>query len=492
MNSATPPPSSRFGHRVRSGVRWQLLAQVVEVSLAVGMTVLLARVVGPQLYGIVLLAYTVASVVSTVISSPVGSSIVAQHLEGNDALSVAWWLAVLPALALFPLLAVGAVAYVGDIPAFASWIAVAAWLPLQAAAITSMAVLQRSLSFRPLALAQLTAAIIASGASLALVIAGHGLLALVVRILAIPTFQWLLCLRAARWRPKFTLDRDIASTILRYVRGLAGFNVLNQIMRRGDNLIVGSALGTTALAYYAIGYRFLELPVGQVGSISSTVSLPALRTMPDNDRFKDAFLRVEKMMLWSFAPIGICCMFLGDLVVRDVLGAEWSPAGPVVQIFGAIALLQVVNTQVGAIYLTRDATGLMFRWATIATPVFLVGVFGGLPWGIQGVAWGYLAVNIVLFYPNWALPGPLIGLTAWQVLRAIRIELGLAFILAGGGAALRVLITSHSLPTVLVLAGLTSTVYWIGVLALDRPLRVDALSILRRRVAGESAPVLAG
>ncbi|HEX6104363.1 MAG TPA: hypothetical protein VFZ26_02190, partial [Gemmatimonadales bacterium] len=51
------------------------------------------------------------------------------------------------------------------------------------------------------------------------------------------------------------------------------------------------------------------------------------------------------------------------------------------------------------LYLSQGATRREFRWAAISTPVMILGVVAGLPWGAMGVAIGYTAAEVALAYP---------------------------------------------------------------------------------------------
>jgi PST family polysaccharide transporter len=287
---------------------------------------------------------------------------------------------------------------------------------------------------------------------------------------------------AARWRPTFDVDRATLRGITAFASGIAGFSLLNQIHRYGDNLLVGAFLGSTALGYYSMAYRFIEVPIGQVGIVAQAIVFPVLSKIPEPERFRDVLLRSQKLLVWVVGPLGVCAMAVGDVAVRDVLGPEWRPAGVIVQIFGAIALGQTAGTQVGMIYMARDATRLMFRWALISTPIVFVSFAIGLLGGVKGVAWAYLAASWLLFWPSWQIPGRLIGLGAWEVLRNLKVELGWGFALAGAVLVLRTGVPIHSLAVVVAFIVGLSAVYWIGSVMLDSRLRSEVRQIIDMRV----------
>jgi O-antigen/teichoic acid export membrane protein len=342
----------------------------------------------------------------------------------------------------------------------------------------TQAILQQKLRFRSAAAGRIIAALASLLIGVGLAASGFGLAALVSRAILPPLFILGVGLTQVGWWPRAIIDRPTLRSIKAYAVGVAGFSTLNALNRYGDNLLVGSFLGSAALGFYAVAYRFIETPLYQVGSIAQSVAFPTLVRIKDPARFRDAFLRSQKLLVWIVAPLGVCSLGLGDAAVRVVLGPRWDPAGFIVQIFGAVALLQVASSQVGVIYMARDATRLLLRWALISTPI-VVGSFAiGLLDGVRGVAIGYLVANVVLFYPLWQLPGSLIDLTCAMVLRSLKVELGWAF---GLGFLLLIVRTVVPLDSVFTVAGVSivaSIAYWAGAVLLDRALRPDAIALL--------------
>jgi O-antigen/teichoic acid export membrane protein len=286
----------------------------------------------------------------------------------------------------------------------------------------------------------------------------------------------------AGWWPTRHFKPDVARRILTYSKGVTGFNVLNQLARRGDDVLVGAILGTTAVGFYSLSYRFIEAPVMQVSQITQAVTFPALVRVKDEARFRRALLRAQKPLVWLVAPLAVCSLALGDQAVVLVLGTDWSPAGTVLQVFGGIALIQAATTQVGPIYLARDATGLLFKWSLFMAPSVLAGIAVGTIWGIDGVAWAYLAVNLLLFVPNWNVPGRLIGLDAWQVLRSVGLVMGLALAVAAATYGVRVALDIESLAGVIGCAAGATAAYWGLALGMDRSLAREVRALLARAV----------
>jgi PST family polysaccharide transporter len=473
-----------------------MLAQAVDFVAGFGVLVYLAHIVAPYIFGVVSLATAIVTIASTVLAGSMADSLVAQKLTNRRAQSTVWWLAIIPATLLAIALVI--IALLADYRRMTLVIVslMALTAPLLCAATFTQALLQQRLRFRSVAFARLTGSVGSTLAVVGLGLGGLGYLALVARALLPPAFVTFVGLVVARWRPYIDIDRFTLVRIRGYVSRVAGYNILNYFNRYGDNLLVGGFLGSTALGLYALAYRFIEVPVAQVGTLAQFVTFPTVVHISDAARFRAAFLRSQRVLVWAAAPLGLLSLALGDAAIPLLMGARWEEAGTVMQIFGAVVLLQIAANQAGVIFLARAATGLLLRWALVSTPIILGAFAIGLLGGIVGIAYAYLAANLILFYPAWQIAGRPVGLTCAAVLRSLVVVLGFAFGLAASILALRALFTVDSIPKLVVVGVVGAAVYWLGALALDNDLRKDVAALLTttrgRRDSPDRLPVPSG
>jgi PST family polysaccharide transporter len=354
-------------------------------------------------------------------------------------------------------------------------------VPAGALAQIQTAVHQRDLDFRQIALASLAGTLASVLASLLLAIAGSSVLALVARLNLTSVVMALILMVRNDSFVRRGFDRKVARQIAGYARGLVGYNALNQLARNGDNLLIGSFLGSTPLGLYSLAYRFITFPLAQVGQLAQNVLFPTLAHVTDRVEFDRTYLRSSRLLLWLIAPVGVCAIVVGDLATVSFLGERWRGAGPIVRIFGLVAIVQALDTHSGLLFMLRQRTNLFFRWSVIWGPVAVVSFVAGLPWGIKGVAWAYLAANLLVLYPYWRLVLSLVDFKAADVMRTLSIEVAVASILVAIGLLARSAIDLRGALAVAA-TGLALTVtYWLGCLWLDRALRSDLSSLIPRR-----------
>jgi O-antigen/teichoic acid export membrane protein len=480
--SGASDPDPRLGTAARSGVRWQAAAQGIDAASALALTIVLAHLISPRIFGLVGLASSIAAILSVVLTGPVTSAIVSQHHTSSAAVSTAWWLVVVPALVALLVASLIALVFVPGIDARLAVIGGMLTVPVGAVAQIQTSVYQRELAFRRIAIAGLVGTFGSVIGSLLLAITGHSVLALVARMNLTGLLMTLVLTAMGERFPRLEFDRKIAKEIYSYARGLIGFNGLNQLARNGDNLLIGSFLGSTPLGLYSLAYRFITFPLNQAAQLAQTVLFPTLARINDRSEFDRLYLRSIRLLLWLIAPVGICAIVVGDLATVSLLGDKWRAAGPVVRIIGVVAIIQAVDTHSGILFMVRQQTRLFFRWSAIWGPVALLSFVIGLPWGIEGVAGAYLGANVVVLYPYWQLVFRLVDFGAAVMLRTISIEIVLAGVVVAAGLGARSLVVPRSAIGVVLASGVLTIGYWVVCLFLDATLRSDIFGLIPNRL----------
>jgi hypothetical protein len=127
----------------------------------------------------------------------------------------------------------------------------------------------------------------------------------------------------------------------------------------------------------------------------------------------------------------------------------------------------------------------MLRWGVVASTLFVLGIAIGVHFGsIETVAIAYSAVNLLLAYPLFAIPGKLVGMRVVEVARAVRGSLVCAFIGTGAAFVIARAATGHLAVPLLALSELGGG---LGAAALAAyAFRVEAYREIRHLIASRN------
>jgi PST family polysaccharide transporter len=410
--------------RLASGLRWSAVARVLQQALQYLTLFLLARRLGPGPYGLVGMVQVFSGFSGTLAEFGLGSAVVQNKDLSEDQISSIFWVNVIAGFGLYG--AFFALApWISDFYHGAPVVAIARALGIVFVAgslgIVPRAVLQRRMEFRPIALADLGSSIVGNALSIALVLLHAGVYAIVAGTVATPVVASIALLGAARYRPRFTLALGSLRSPLGYGGKLVGFQLVNYWSRNADNLIVGRLLGTTALGLYTRAYSLMLLPVTQVIALVSSVMFTALCAIQDDKpRAKALYLRATTLIVIVSFPMMTGLFVVAEPLVLVTMGPSWLGIVPVLRIFCILGLMQTVGAPLGWIFTSQGRTDLMLYWGLCSgVAIVLSFVVGALFGSITAIAWAYLTVTTLLFWPAVHLPGRLLGIRVADILRAI-------------------------------------------------------------------------
>lgn len=383
------------------------IGQGTKFFLQLGSTMVLARILTPQDFGLVAMVAAVTGFIMVFKDMGLSMATVQKAEINHDQVSTLFWINVVisSALMLITMALAPAVAWFYKEPRLA-WvtIALASAFIFGGLTVQHQALLRRQMRFTALATIDISS--IGAGVATGVIcgLAGLGYWSLVLMQLVTPIAMAVGVWIASGWRPGPPVRRSGVREMLAFGGYLTGFSIVNYFARNLDKVLLGRYWGSQSVGLYTKAYSLLLLPIGQITAPISAVAVPALsRLQNEPERFRNYYLKAIKLIAYITMPIVVAMAALSNEIVGLVLGRQWLNAGPIFMILAVAALLQPVAATVGWVYVSLGQTRRMFAWACMATPLLVLSFLIGLQWGALGVATGYAICNVVLAYPQFWL-----------------------------------------------------------------------------------------
>ena len=398
-----------------SGTGWTSLATAGRQILSMISVAVLARLLGPDAYGLMGMAALFFTFLLNFRDLGTAAAVIRMPSISSRLLSSLFWvnLAFGTALTLVVVLLAAQVAGFFHEPRLTGILRLlSVSFILFAAGAVQNAVLSREMSFGKIAAVELGSAVAGFVVAVPCALAGLGVQSLVFANLATAVTSAGLCWTACRWRPKLEIDFAELKLVTPFSLNFAGFGLINYFGRNADNIVVGRYLGEVQLGYYQMAYNLMLYPIQNVTSVISQVLLPAFsKIQDDNDRFRSAYVRSCMLISLVTFPLIAGLGVVADPLVRAVLGQKWLPAIRVFQILAPLGMVQSILATVGQIYVSKGRTDWMLRWGIYSSLVSVASFLIGVRFGITGVAGAYTAASLTLLaYPGFAIPFRLIEL----------------------------------------------------------------------------------
>lgn len=453
---AVGEPQRSLASETVSGARWSALARAGQQGISLASTAMLARLLGPDEYGLMGLAMVLVGFLLVFRDLGTAAAVIQRKELSQDLLSGLFWLnagfgATIGVLcaAVSPL----AAAFNRE-PTLKSLIAVLALsFPLSGIGVVHGALLNRDLVFRKIAVIEISCAAAGAAVSVMLAFSGAGVWSLALANLARTGLESALFWRVCSWRPSWPPRLDGVRSVFSFTSHLSAFHVLNYLGRSADSILIGRILGKGALAYYQWAYTLMLYPLQHVSGAVGKVLFPVFSQMQDDDeRFRSAYLRTCIAIAAITFPMMLGMTAVAGPLIQVFLGSKWLPAVPLLTILAPVGLGQSIGATVGHIYMAKGRTDWMFRWGLFSSLLVVGSFIAGLPWGVKGVAVSYAIASYALAYPSFAIPFRLIGLRVGSFAAALCPVLAYSLVTFLAALTVRLLMERSGAPAAVVLA----------------------------------------
>jgi O-antigen/teichoic acid export membrane protein len=348
------------------------------------------------------------------------------------------------------------------------------------------ALLQKELDFRPLALAEIPAAIVGAAVAISLAAAGAGAAALVwglvvmtaVRAFGLAAYGW------ARWRPQPRLRRED-------LRGYVGFGMY-QMGAQGtrymatnvDYLLIGYLLGPGALGVYALAYQIAVRPQVQINPVLNRVAFPVFaRRQRDDAALRSGFVELTRTLSLINFPFLVGVAVVAPDLIPAVFGERWEESVPLLQILCVLGAFKALANPEGSVYLAKVRPDILF-WNAVQLLVLVTGaILIGVEAGVVGAAWAHVIAVAINFAVNRLRIERLIGLSLRKYFAALLLPammaLGMGLIVLAASPVAHAELTREGALVIEVAVGMGAYAFLVG--ALDRPEVIRLWRLLRAR-----------
>lgn len=402
------PDAAGLRSAARSGTRWSVAQQAGGRLAAVAAFLVLARLVGPEGFGLAALALVFVALAQILVEGGFGQALIQRDDLRPGHADTAFWANLVGSVVLTAALAVAAgplAALLGE-PALAPVLRVTSLaVVLGALGATQVALLRRRFAFRALAVRTTVADLTGGAAGVVAAVSGAGVWALVTQYLVAVGVGTALVWVASPWRPGTAVSRASFRDLFGFSRNSLGGALLATVNQRGDDLLVGALLGSVALGVYSVGYRLLTLLRTLIAQTINVVSLPVLSRLQDDPAGLGRMYRSALAVgVAVSAPVYSFFVVAAPDAVAVFFGPRWADAAPVMRV---LALAGVAHTAIAVTEGCLTASGrphLTFRirllWALLLISSLVLAVPHGIVWAAVAVV---AAAWLVAPLPVWAL-----------------------------------------------------------------------------------------
>jgi teichuronic acid exporter len=305
--------------KVLKGILWTAIDKIGVQIVQLILSVLIARVLTPEDYGIVALLYIFIAISNVFIESGFGKALIQDNKPNHIDYSTVFYFNIgISVLFYFGMyFSAPFIAEFYDLPILVKLTRVISiTLIINSLIIIPNAIFTIALNFKPLAISKTISTVIGGFVGLITAYNGFGVWALVymtiVSSLLFAIFQWF----QVKWIPSFCFSLNSLKRLYKFGNKLFFGALLDTIVRNLSSVFIGKLFDSKSLGFYSKGTSFANLASNSTLSILYSVLFPAFSSIK-NEKEKLLFNFKKSIRYTALAVLPL--FMLGSILAKPII-----------------------------------------------------------------------------------------------------------------------------------------------------------------------------
>lgn len=375
-----------------------VLARLATRVIGVISTLVLARFLMPEDFGLIAMATSIVAVIELLRAFGFDTVLIQKQQAGKEHYDTAWTFNVIVGIAaglIVLLLSVPATVFYGESRIVPIMCLLAAGLAIQGFENVGIIDFRKYMRFDKDFTFMLGAKLAGFLVTVPIAVVFQTYWALVLGIMATRIWAVIASFVMHPYRPRFSLaaSRELFS----FSKWLLFNNFLLYLKSRASDFVIGRISGARSLGLFSVSYEIANLPTTEiVMPINRAVYSGYAQMDSDLARLRQGFLNVISVIAAFALPASAGIAATASLVVPLALGDRWLDAIPLIQVLAIYGVLIALQTNTLYIYIAlgepRTATLLNALHVAVLIPALVLGTMKS---GSIGAAWACLITAVI-------------------------------------------------------------------------------------------------
>lgn len=380
------------------GFSWNLAGSFVRHGAGFLINIILARLLGPEPFGIVAIATIVISIGNLIVDSGLNASLVQKNELTEGDIKYVFTIQMVLGISIYLLIVLLT-------PLISRWFAETEIIPvlrvlslmivLQAASQTSMGLLKRNLKFKQIQQAVLVSYLVGYLLlGLPLAYAGKGVWSLVFAQLT----QSLIFLIMVYWNARHPIAFSFQdeNKVTRFGVNILGLNIANWTINHIDSASIGKWFGSEMLGLYNRSMGLIYMPVNiLVDSIKNVIFPATSRAQNSVPKIKAAFLGVFSLFAFIFFPLSIYVNHTADKLILAIYGVKWVGAIPMLQIIALTIPFNALMAIEGPVLMGLGMPEIELKKQSIVATIAIIAFIIAAQFSLMTLLWTVFLIYVI-------------------------------------------------------------------------------------------------
>jgi lipopolysaccharide exporter len=410
---------------VKGGV-WVFSLRILNRGLGFIRTIILARLLAPEDFGLMGIAMLSISTLETFSQTGFQAALIQKNENIESYLDTAWTVSAIRGLILFLILFFAAplIAEFFNSPQATLIIRViAVYTLLSGLRNIDIIFFRKELQFNKQFFYEFSATIAALSVAITLAFLLRNVWALVWSGIAANLVKLIMSHIIIPSRLQFKFQWDKFANIFGFGKWVFASSILIFLLIQGDDIFVGKILGITALGLYQMAYMLSNMPATEITHVISQVTFPAYSKIQDDlPKLGMAFLKVLRLTtLFSLLFAGAIFILCSEFTII-FLGDKWMPMIPAIQVLCLFGVTRSLGATMGPILYSTGNPKIQATLSSIQLFIMIMIIYPLTRlWGISGTSTAVVIPNIIALILITMRIRDILGLRYINIIRTISV-----------------------------------------------------------------------
>ena len=396
-----------------SGFGWATVQQLLGRLTTFSVNLVLARLLVPEDFGVVAILNIFLAISLTLADAGFAASLArTEHLDEEDT-STVFYFNIAMGFLLYSILFVAA-PWVADYfhnPVLVDVLRVQAFsFVISSLGSVPGILIWRKMKFRQETYIQILQGMISGGVGICMALAGFRYWALVGLAITNAMTRAILLFYFSGWRPKLIFSKEHLKHHFAFGSRMAVSKIIVAIYDNLTLAIIGRNFSTRTLGLYNNANSLYVVPVATIADPIYKVTYPVLVKMQkDPERLRAGYSRMIRLLFQLSCPVMVLLISLSTPLYHFLYGDKWMEAAPFFQILCICGVLYPINAYNTSILEVTGRSDLHLRLEVARRIIGVILIFTGLLFGIYGLLWSAVIIQVFYLYINSYYSGRIIN-----------------------------------------------------------------------------------
>lgn len=416
------------------GVGWSAIDNVVQYGITFIVSIVLARLLTPDDYGLLGIIVIFTAVCTALITGGFANALIRKKDATDEDFNTVFVTNLVVSVILYWVIFLVApfIAYFFGRQELISLTRITSLgLIIGALALVQQVKLTKRIDFKSQTKITFIASVFSGVVGILMALLGFGVWALVFQHLSSQSLRTILLWYVNKWVPQLKFSINSFKDLFGFGWKLMVSSLLNTVWKELYQVVVGRFYSPATLGQYTRSKQFSTLFSSNLTTVIQRVTYPVLSSIQDDsEKLLNAYRRIIKTTMFVTS---ICMFFLGAIsepLLYCLIGAKWHEAAlylPLICIAGSFYPLDALNLNMLQV---KGRSDLFLGLEIIKKIVALAPLFVGAFVGIMPMLFTNLIAAFICYYLNSFYSGRLVGYSTWMQVKDLAPSYGKAILIA--------------------------------------------------------------